>query len=124
MGMCTIKNLICIASFFPILLLAEIGVVIDGEELKAITHLIEVTEKQLVNQKALKQLMITFQEQKREFLKGKEEKKIGFQMAQTAQKILSIIEAEHLRELFPITYLEELTFFSNLLKKNHHGTYP
>ena len=65
--------------------------------------------------------MTTFQEDKKEFLKGKEEKKIGFQMAQRAEKILLLIESEHLRDLFTAFYLEELTFYSHLIKKPHYG---
>ena len=114
----TSKLFICVILFAP---LALRSVEINDDELKAITNLIETTEKRLENQKKIRELMVVFREENKAFEKGKEEKRIGYQMAKTADKIILLIEAEHLQTLFSSSYMEELIFYRNLLKMSPHG---
>jgi len=92
---------------------AHEGVGVEGEEAEIVSHLIAATEGQLEGQRELLKLMRQFLDQKRDFLKGEEEKKTGDQLVQTSKKILALLEKEHLKDLFSGSYLDELQFFSS-----------
>ncbi len=89
----------------------------EGAELEDLTQLIEKTASQISFQRELKADMEKFSNLKKQFVQGKEVKKVGFQMVQVAIKILDTLQEERLQELVPKPYLEELTFFSTLAKK-------
>lgn len=87
---------------------------IEGEEVEAISCLIEATSSQLAVQRELKGLMEQFLQFKKQFMQGQEEKKAGFQMVKASRKILDLLKEEHLEGVVSKGYLEELTFFSTL----------
>jgi GTP1/Obg family GTP-binding protein len=87
-------------------------------EVEAIGQLIEEQKKHLAKQMDLKELMETFQNQKEEFMNGKQTQKHATAMVTTAREILAGVNEEHIAHLFPAEYLEELVFFSSIAGKS------
>lgn len=87
-------------------------------EVERITRLIEATTKQLERQRELKADMEQFSSLKKEFMEGKEEKKVGFQMAKIAKKILITAKGEGIEGQLSKTYLDELKFMASLTEKH------
>ena len=90
----------------------------DKDELKIIDQLIATTQKQLEDEKKLRELMQQFKDQVEEFIQGKQTKSHASLMVRTAREINEMISANHIEHLFPKDYLDELTFFSSIAGKN------
>ncbi len=88
------------------------------DEITAISHLMESTAHQLEVQKQMRQLMVDFQKQKEEFIRGNQTKAHAAEMVRTARQIYETIIAHHLQYLFSKEYLDELLFFSSIAGKN------
>ncbi len=90
----------------------------EEDEVVVIDRLILATQAQLGMQKHLKELMITFQQQKEMFIQGDQSKKLATQMVRSAREILEIISDEKIHYLFSTDYLDELKMFSSIAGKN------
>ena len=90
----------------------------ENDEVKIIDQLIFSTQKQLEDEKKLRELMLQFKDQIEEFVQGKQTKTHASQMVRTARQIYEMISANHIEHLFPKDYLDELTFFSSIAGKN------
>lgn len=97
-GVCTIANLFV-------------------DEIEAVDRAIKATEKRLAVQQQIKNFMIELRRLEEHVLNNKESKAQAAQMVKLAEKILAIIEAEHLQSLFSVAYLEELRFYSSFARK-------
>lgn len=96
---------------------------VHGEdEVAVLDHLLENTAHQLHIQKQLRQLMLDFRRQKKEFSQGNQTKAHASQMVRTARTIYESITENHLHYLFSQEYLEELLFFSSIAGKNRIKT--
>jgi hypothetical protein len=88
------------------------------DEIVAVNHLIEATQKRVVAQQVLREKMLLFYDQKERFIQGDESKLHASQMVRTAHQILSAIREQRLQYLFSSQYLEELALFSSIAEKN------
>ncbi len=89
----------------------------EGDEISVVSELVERTERQLLSQKQLKDLMSQLNKQERDFLQGNESKAHVSLMTDTALQILKLIEENHYADLFPSPYIEELRLFSKIAQK-------
>lgn len=89
----------------------------EQDEVKIIDQLVIATTTQLETQKQLKELMLQFQKQQKEFIEGNQTKVHTGRMVHTARQIYEMIGANHLEHLFAKDYLDELTFFSSIAGK-------
>ena len=101
----------------PLSLFAHEGLGIEGEEIQAIGNLVEATTAQLATQKDIKSWMEQYLTLKKKFAKGDDEKRVGFQMVQLSKKILTTLREDHLEDLVPSAYIDELAFFTTLAKE-------
>lgn len=99
------------------LVIVTIAAYPQEDEILAIEHLIQATQKNLEIQKFLKEKMIRFVEQKEQFAAGQQTKQHASRMVHTAQEIYEIIKDYRLQYLFTSHYLEELALFSSIAKK-------
>lgn len=96
----------------------EKGISTIRDEIEAVERLIEEQQKHLARQLELKDMMKEFQQQKEEFMQGKQTQKHAIAMVSNARDILASINEEHIAHLFPAEYLEELVFFSSVAGKS------
>lgn len=89
----------------------------EGDEIATINELIARTERQLLSQQKLKDLIVNLNDQEKTFLKGNESKAHVSLMTETALQILKVIEDNHYSDLFPSPYMEELRLFSKIAQK-------
>ena len=89
----------------------------EGDEIAVVSELVERTERQLLLQKQLKNLMSDLNNQERVFLEGNESKIHVSLMTDTALQILKLIEENHYADLFPSPYMEELRLFAKIAQK-------
>ncbi|HEX4839851.1 MAG TPA: hypothetical protein VFU89_05370 [Rhabdochlamydiaceae bacterium] len=93
----------------------------DGEELKILDDLIATSERQIVLQKNLRDLVIQFHTQQDLFYQGSDDdrktKELASQMVTTAATILKTSEENHYLHLFPPFFVEELKLFASISKK-------
>ncbi len=89
----------------------------EQDEVKIIDRMIAATESQLETQKRLKEMMLQFNQQMDEFIKGNQTKAHTGRMVRTARQIYVTITESHLEHLFAKDYLDELTFFSSIAGK-------
>jgi hypothetical protein len=87
------------------------------DEIARIDHLIAATEEKVVQQRALRELMLRLQVQEEQFFKGDQSKAHAKKMVDSASQVLELIKASHLEHLFSSTYLEELALFSSIAGK-------
>ncbi len=90
----------------------------SADEIIAMDSLIESTARQLESQKHLREMMIEFIKQKEEFMQGNQTKSHASFMVRTARQIYEQISSNHIQNLFPQDYLDELVFFSSIAGKN------
>lgn len=107
-----LKLLVCLGALFFNLLL-EAG---ESEEITAISALIMSSSHHLDQLQKLKGQMERFEQLKKEFAQGGDERKIGSELIREAKDILTRIKASNLEKSLPAPYLKELSFFSSLRK--------
>ena len=81
-------------------------------EIETATHLIQVTEKNLHDQKELLDRLQRFKEAQKLFLNDANNKQLANIMIETATEALSFIKENSLEHLFSQDFLKEMTFFS------------
>jgi hypothetical protein len=86
-------------------------------DMQALDHLIEMTQKSLDQQRALKNMLIEYQKLQEFFFKNDQDKEVMFRMVKTAHKLLETIKENHLLHLFNADFLSELTLFSQIATK-------
>lgn len=91
--------------------------VVAAKESQRLNLLIEITEKNLNNQKALKKLFMDYQQQQINYLKNPEDKEVTLQMVKSAYQLLEGIKAAHLTQSFDAEFISQLTFFSQFATK-------
>lgn len=91
---------------------------LEENEVVVVDRLIQATQDLLKLQQHLKELMISFHNQKEAFVQGDQTKKHVSVMVQTAREILEIITVQHWQFQFSQEYLDELTLFSSIAGKN------
>ena len=102
----------------PVAEMTEILSLPREDEVAAMDHLIEVTEKQAKIQKELRILMVQFKEHQEVFFKGEQTKQRAYQMVMTASQILAMISEHHMQHLFASEYLQELAMCSSIAGKS------
>lgn len=88
-----------------------------ANEMKRLNNLISITEKNLENQKKLKQLFLDYQQQQVNYLQNSQDKEVTLQMVKTAYLLLEGIKANHLIQTFDTEFISQLTFFSQFVAK-------
>ena len=100
----------------------------EGEELKILDDLIATSERQIVLQKELRDLIIQFHTQQDLFYQGSDNdqktKELASKMVTTAATILKNSEENHYLHLFPPFFVEELKLFANISKKKSPPVLP
>ena len=99
-------------------LIEELEVAHFENEVETMDHLIAFTEKNLIVQKKLRNLIFEFKKMKDCFFKGDQTKKHSFKMVKTASQILQLIHENYFQQLYSPEYLEELALFSSIAEKN------
>ena len=90
-------------------------------EIETLDQLIQTTERQLVIQKELKEVIAEFKEQQEIFFRGNQTKTHAAKMVQTAAHILTIIEERQMEHLFSPTFMHEVRLFSSIANKKTPG---
>lgn len=88
-----------------------------AKEFQRLNNLINITEKNLENQKALKQLFIDYQQQQIHYLDNSQDKEVTLQMVKSAYRLLEGIKTNHLIQTFDTEFISQLTFFSQFAIK-------
>lgn len=83
-------------------------------EVMLLDNLIEVTEKNLVVQKELRQEIQGYQFQKQRFMKDMNNRELAFDMVKRAGQISKKINDNYLINMFSPEFMSELTFMSQL----------
>lgn len=83
----------------------------------AIERLIVLTEKQVMAQKEVKKLILTFRQDKELFLLGDQSKLHAHYMISSASQILALVQTYHLEHLFSSDFMQELALFNKIGKK-------
>lgn len=86
-------------------------------QLKNLDNLISVTEKNLLNQKSLKKLLIDYQQHQLKYLENAQDKEVTLQMVRSAYQLLESIKQNHLTHAFDTEFISQLTFFSQFATK-------
>lgn len=87
-------------------------------EIEAVEQLIEATSKRLEVEEHLRDLLIALRDYRGDFAKGNQTRMSASRLVSTAQRVLEIIEKERLKYLFPIEYMDEITFFASIAGKH------
>jgi hypothetical protein len=90
---------------------------VAAKELQRLNNLISITEKNLENQKALKELFLEYQKQQVNYLQNSDDKEATLRMVKSAHRLLESIKANHLLETFDTEFISQLTFFSQFATK-------
>ena len=88
-----------------------------AKELDHLNNLISMTEKNLKNQKTLKQLFLEYQQQQVNYLQNTQDKEITLRMVKSAHRLLEAIKDNHLVQTFDTEFISQLTFFSQFATK-------
>lgn len=88
-----------------------------AKELQHLNQLIAITEQNLENQKALRQLFVDYQQQQVNYLQNSQDKEITLQMVKSAHRLLESVKANHLVQTFDTEFISQLTFFSQFATK-------
>ncbi len=88
-------------------------------EIEAIDQAISASEKRLDAQRQIKNLIIELGRLEDGVVKAENPKSQASRMVVQAEKILTMIQNEHLESLFSSAYLEELRFYSSFARKTH-----
>jgi hypothetical protein len=99
-------------------LILPLVLIFASDETKAVDRVMELTQKQLMMEQELKELIIVFEKQQDEFFNGNQTKEHASNMVMTADKILDLIEENQLSSLFSTIFLEELKRFSMIARKS------
>lgn len=88
-----------------------------AKELERLNQLTAITEINLANQKALKQLFLDYQQQQINYVQNPQNKEITLKMVRSAHRLLESIKANHLLQIFDTEFISQLTFFSQFATK-------
>lgn len=86
-------------------------------EIKTLDNLIEISQKNLENQRALKSMIVDYKKIQEQFLRNDQDKELMFRMVRQAHRVLETIKENHLTHLFRKEFLSELTLFSQIAVK-------
>jgi len=87
------------------------------DEVEAVDRAICAMEKRLAVQREVKNLMLELRGLEEDVVNSENPKEHAARMVGLAEKILAIIQEEHLDTLFSAPYLEELRFYSSFARK-------
>jgi len=87
------------------------------KQLIMLDNLIAVTQENLNNQKALKQMIQDYQKLQYLYLQNPKDNEVLYHMVKAAHHLLEGIKANHLTQTFDKDFLSELTLFSNVANK-------
>jgi hypothetical protein len=91
--------------------------VVVKNELKRLDQLIFVTEMNLEQQKALRELFLYYQDRQSSYLQNPQDKESTLHMVRAAYQLLEAIKANHLLQTFDTEFISQLTFFSQFATK-------
>ncbi|WP_213151480.1 MULTISPECIES: hypothetical protein [unclassified Neochlamydia] len=91
-------------------------------ELKRLDQLIFVTERNLEQQKALREIFLHYQERQSFYLQNPQDKESTLHMVKAAYQLLEAIKANHLLQTFDTEFISQLTFFSQFATKQGSST--
>lgn len=86
-------------------------------EMKRLDNLIFITEKNLINQKNIKKLLIEFQNNQIKYLENNKDKAITLQMIKSAHNLLEAIKSSYLTQSFDSEFISQLQFYSQFASK-------
>src|ERR1700721_1448393 len=86
-------------------------------EMKMIEVLIQATEKNLQNQHKIKEALVEYQTLFSAYLKHSSDKETVLKAAKSADKLLALIQEDHLTDVFETNFISELTLFSQIAQK-------
>ncbi len=94
------------------------------DELSIMDRLIERTQKNIEEQKAIRDKIGDYKQFRSAFMLNNEDKQMACELIASAQEILSRIDQAHLTSYFGDEFLEELEFFSKIAHKKTRVTAP
>lgn len=87
------------------------------DEIKLIDTLIYATEKNLIDQKKIKQDILDYQKGLALYMEHSSDKEVVFSVARKADALLNEIKEAHLIDTFEPDFISELTVFSQIAQK-------
>jgi len=91
--------------------------VLVENEIDVLNTLISATEKNLVKQRKMKELVLEYQKVFAVYLKNSNDKEAVMKVAFVAEKLLKEIQESHLTDSFNPDFISELTLFSQIAAK-------
>lgn len=88
-----------------------------SKDLLMLESLIEITKKNLDNQKNLRGLILEYLDIYDKYVENMDNKQLSFRMIKKAKEVLDLIKETHLIHSFDQDFLSELTYFSNIASK-------
>lgn len=88
-----------------------------AKELQLLNNLITITQQNLENQRALKELFLDYQQQQVNYLHDAQNKELTLKMVKSALRLLESIKTNHLLQTFDTEFISQLTFFSQFATK-------
>jgi uncharacterized protein (UPF0371 family) len=85
-------------------------------EMKRLDNLIYITEKNLENQKQLREMFNDYQNKLLAYLDDTQNKDLMLQMVRMAHLLLETIKEDHLTQVFDAEFISQLNFFSQFSK--------
>lgn len=105
---------------YDLLLQKEDPTAMATHELAMLDDLISATQKSLEMQKELREQIKKYQEIQKEYAQNGDDNELLFRMVKHAQKIMGMINDNHLAQNFDPIFLSELNLFSEIASK--YGT--
>ncbi len=87
------------------------------DEIEAVDRTIAATEKRLAAQRQIKNSLLELRHLEDILMKAENPKEAAARMVALADKILAVIQEEHLESTFSPAYMEELRFYSSFARK-------
>lgn len=97
---------------------------IRQDEMKVLTHLIEITRSHLNEQEHIKKTLSEYREKRALFIKEDENKTVACELLALASELIDRIEKSALHDYFADEFLEELSYFSQIANKKTQVTAP
>lgn len=103
--------------FLTVLIFVASSLIAD--EVGNLETLIATTQSQLIKQQKTLELFKQFQNARAAFVAQPESARLGTVLVRAAMQLHEAIDTAHLAHLFPIEFLEEVAFFSDVGQTHH-----
>jgi hypothetical protein len=106
--------------FFALVVQVDLSATIGNlfvDEIESVDRAIAVSEKRLAAQHKVKNSLLELRHLEDILVKAENPKEAAARMVGLAEKILTMLQEEHLESLFSPAYIQELRFYSSFVRK-------